>query len=84
MTTTASPPGRKQRRSAPPVRAPEWAGGAFAALRDFFAPAVIGRDFASGSEGLQDALAAFKGHQFAKALLDIAWYESLQARSASL
>jgi len=52
----------------------EWAGGAFAALRDFFAPTVIGKDFASGSE-LQDALGAFKGHQFAKSLLDIAWYE---------
>ncbi len=58
---------------AAPCYSPEWAGGAFACLRDWLAPALIGQDVTSG-EDLQDRLRHFKGNQFAKAALDTAWW----------
>lgn len=56
-----------------PAYSPEWAGGAFLVLRDYLAPAVIGREVASGEE-LQALLAHVKGNQFARAALDTAWW----------
>ncbi len=64
---------------AAPCYSPEWAGGAFACVRDWLAPDVVAQRFESG-ETLQAALAHFKGNPFAKAALDTAWWslESLQ------
>lgn len=58
---------------AAPCYSPEWAGGVFAVLRQWLAPALVGRDIDSGAE-LQTALAHFKGNPFAKAALDNAWW----------
>lgn len=63
---------------AAPCYSPEWAGGAFALVRDRLAPAIVGGDVASG-EQLQQALSIYKGNPFAKAALDSAWW-SLQSR----
>ena len=64
---------------AAPCYSPEWAGGAFAAARDWLAPALIGKSLRSGSE-LQQELRIFKGNPFAKAALDTAWW-SLHCQS---
>ncbi|HUT94433.1 MAG TPA: o-succinylbenzoate synthase [Thermoguttaceae bacterium] len=58
---------------AAPCYSPEWAGGVFACLRDWLAPAVVKRDFRSPEE-LQERLAPFKGNPCAKAPLDVAWW----------
>jgi O-succinylbenzoate synthase len=63
---------------AAPCYSPEWAGGVFAAARDWLAPAIIGREITSGAD-LQERLSIFKGNPFAKAVLDNAWW-SLHAR----
>jgi len=65
---------------AAPCYSPEWAGGIFAVNRDWLAPAVIGKEIASGAE-LQRQLAIYKGNPFAKAVLDTAWW-SLHSRIA--
>lgn len=58
---------------AAPQYSPEWAGGVFACLRDWLAPAVVGERFDSGEE-LQQRLSRFKGNPCAKAALDVAWW----------
>jgi len=58
---------------AAPCYSPEWAGGVFATVRDWLAPAVIGREVGSGDE-LQQMLAVYKGNSFAKSVLDTAWW----------
>lgn len=63
---------------AAPCYSPEWAGGVFAVVRDWLAPAVIGREVDSGDD-LQNLLAVYKGNPFAKAVLDTAWW-NLHAR----
>lgn len=67
-----------------PWRAPayssEWAGGAFCAVRNWLAPNVLGRDLRSGAD-VQQALSGIKGNYFAKASLDLAWWD-LAARAA--
>src|SRR5262245_38525878 len=65
---------------AAPCYSPEWAGGVFACVRDWLAPAVVGQSIDSG-EVLQARLAHFKGNPFAKAALDTAWWV-LAARRA--
>jgi len=59
---------------ADPTYSPEWASGAFGVLRDWLAPMVVGRDIGSGEE-LQRLLKPFKGNPFAKAGLDLAWWD---------
>jgi len=59
-----------------PVAGAEWAGGVFGCLRDWLAPAVVGRSVDSGGS-LQELLAGFRGNQFAKAALDTAWWDLL-------
>ncbi len=66
---------------AAPCYSPEWAGGVFATVRQWLAPALIGQHVASG-EQLQQRLATFKGNPFAKAVLDTAWW-SLYCRQAN-
>ena len=58
---------------AAPCYSPEWAGGLFAVARDWLAPAILGREIASG-QALQESLAIYKGNPFAKAVLDTAWW----------
>lgn len=59
---------------ADPTYSPEWASGAFGVLRDWLAPMVVGREIGSGEE-LQRLLKPFKGNPFAKAGLDLAWWD---------
>ena len=61
-----------------PWTGPEWAAGAFSLLRDWLAPAVAGETISTG-EDLAKRLDGFRGNQFAKAALDMAWWD-LQAR----
>lgn len=58
---------------AAPCYSPEWAGGVFDVARDWLAPAIVGQAVASGEE-LQQRLAIYKGNPFAKALLDVGWW----------
>lgn len=58
---------------AAPVDSVEWSAGAFCCLRDWLAPAVVGRSIDS-SEALQDVLGAYRGNLAAKSALDIAWW----------
>jgi O-succinylbenzoate synthase len=58
---------------AAPCYSPEWAGGVFACVRDWLAPAIVGQEIDSGGT-LQQRLAHFKGNTFAKGALDTAWW----------
>lgn len=58
---------------AAPCYSPEWAGGVYACVTKWLAPAIVGQTIDSGEE-LQQRLAHFKGNQFAKAALDTAWW----------
>jgi o-succinylbenzoate synthase len=57
-----------------PIYCNEWAAGVFAIERDHLAPRLIGQEIGSGAE-LQAALSSFKGNYFAKAGLDLAWWD---------
>lgn len=63
---------------AAPTYSPEWAAGVFAVVHKWLAPLLVGKDICSGSQ-LQQALALVKGNPFAKAGLDLAWWD-LSAR----
>lgn len=65
-----------------PLAASEWAEGVFGCVRRWLAPAIAGRWIDSGN-ALQGRLAPFQGNRFAKAALDIAWWD-LKARSQNL
>ena len=52
----------------------EWACGAFEVIRKFLAPSLLGKDIQSGPD-LQDRLKWVKGNYFAKAALDLAWWD---------
>jgi O-succinylbenzoate synthase len=52
----------------------QWAAGAFALLRDWLAPAVVKTEIDSGKM-LAERLVPFRGNQYAKAALDIAWWD---------
>ena len=52
----------------------ECAPTAFIILRDFLAPLILGKDLRCG-EDLQQALSPVKGNPFAKAALDLAWWD---------
>jgi O-succinylbenzoate synthase len=56
-----------------PSESAEWGAGAFACLRDWLAPAIVGKPISSGKE-LQQALQPFQGNARAKSALDIAWW----------
>src|SRR5262245_59565677 len=61
-----------------PTYSPEWAAGVFQVARDFLAPRLVGQEVSSGAR-LQELLALVKGNPFAKAGLDLAWWD-LHAR----
>lgn len=57
-----------------PHYCPEAARTSFLVAKDFLAPQLLGREIASGQE-LQGLLAPVKGNGFAKAALDLAWWD---------
>jgi len=59
---------------ATPTYSPEWAAGVFHVLKTWLAPRLVGQDIASGA-ALQERLGAIKGNPFAKAGLDLAWWD---------
>lgn len=61
-----------------PAYSPEFAGGVFLLLRTQLAPLILGREVQDG-RSLQNLLAPAKGNHFAKAALDLAWWD-LHAR----
>lgn len=61
-----------------PTYSPEWAAGIFQVAKNWLAPRLLGQDIANGRQ-LQDRLALIKGNYFAKAGLDLAWWD-LHAR----
>jgi o-succinylbenzoate synthase len=67
---------------AAPGYSPEWATGAFLLTRDWLAPRLLGQEVDSGTS-LQALLGGFKGNHFAKAALDVAWWD-LAASAAGL
>jgi o-succinylbenzoate synthase len=58
-----------------PFYSAEWARGCFTLIRDWLAPIMVGKEVASGQE-LQRLLAPVKGNFFAKAALDLAWWDA--------
>lgn len=61
-----------------PAYSPEFAAGVFLLLQTHLAPRLLGQDIPDG-RGLQMLLAPAKGNHFAKAALDLAWWD-LHAR----
>jgi o-succinylbenzoate synthase len=57
-----------------PAYSPESAAGAFLTIRDFLAPRLLGETVECGQD-LQARLACVKGNHFAKAALDLAWWD---------
>jgi O-succinylbenzoate synthase len=62
-----------------PLYSPEWADGVYSVIRDWLGPMVLGHDVASGDE-LQALMSTVRANQFAKAGLDVAWWDA-HARS---
>ncbi len=62
-----------------PAYCPEWAAGQYLLTRERLAPLLVGQSIPSG-EDLQQLLRPFKGNCFAKAALDLAWWD-LHART---
>lgn len=61
-----------------PWESGEWAAGAFLAIRDWLAPALLEGSVGSAQE-LQERLRRFGGNRYAKSALDAAWWD-LEAR----
>lgn len=57
-----------------PLYSAEWAAGVYLLVRDWLAPQLLGKEIESG-EQLQERLRPFKGNPFAKASLDLAWWD---------
>ncbi len=57
-----------------PQYSPEWAAGAFCLLRDGLAPRLVGSEIPT-TDGLHKKLVDLKGNPFAKAGLDLAWWD---------
>ena len=58
----------------PPAYTGEYTGGAYAVINEFLAPRLIHREIPNGQQ-LQDLLRPIKGNFFAKAALDLAWWD---------
>lgn len=61
-----------------PLAAGEWAAGLFRCVRDWLAPAALGKAISSGAD-LQKLFSPVSGNRYAKAALDTAWWD-LKAR----
>ena len=61
-----------------PTRGPEWVGSVYGVLQEWMMPAVVGESIDTG-DALHEKLAPFSGNRFAKAALDMAWWD-LKAR----
>jgi O-succinylbenzoate synthase len=59
---------------ATPNYSPEWAAGVYSVARNWLAPRLVGQHLAAGAQ-LQELLAPIKGNPFAKAGLDLAWWD---------
>lgn len=57
-----------------PQFCPEWAAGCERLIADIFRPLLVGREIGSAAE-LQALLRPFKGNHFAKAAIDLAWWD---------
>lgn len=53
---------------------PEWAEGCFHLITNVFRPLLLGQEINSPQE-LQERLGPFKGNHFAKAAIDLAWWD---------
>lgn len=53
---------------------PEWAEGCFHLITNVFRPLLLGQEINSAQE-LQDSLGPFKSNHFAKAAIDLAWWD---------
>lgn len=67
---------------ASPCYCSEWANGVFMVIRDFLAPRILGKDITEG-EHLQEEMVFIRGNQFAKAGIDMAWWD-LKAHQSGL
>jgi O-succinylbenzoate synthase len=63
-----------------PAYSPEWAAGAFALVRDWLAPTLIGAKISEPRDALH-MLARFKGNHFAKAAVEMAFWSLYSART---
>jgi o-succinylbenzoate synthase len=63
-----------------PIDSAEWAGSAYLFIKDLLGPAIVGESVSSGHQ-LTQRLASFEGNQFAKAALDMAWWDLEAQRS---
>ncbi len=61
-----------------PTLGPEWVGSVYAVLREWMMPAVVGSTIDS-ADAFEERLAPFEGNRYAKAALDMAWWD-LKAR----
>lgn len=56
-----------------PCYSPEGAAGVFLNVSEYFAPQIVGHEFDT-AEDINEALGIFRGNQFAKAAIEIAWW----------
>src|SRR4051794_11240909 len=56
-----------------PFYSPDWTAGGYEVIRRWLGPAIVGREIDS-AEQLNEILGVVRGHRFAKAALDIAWW----------
>jgi O-succinylbenzoate synthase len=56
-----------------PFYGPDWTAGSFEVISRWLAPSIVGATIDSGAE-LATALGHVRGHRFAKAAIDIAWW----------
>jgi O-succinylbenzoate synthase len=61
-----------------PLSGPDWAAGAFRCIKDWLAPRVAGT-MVETADALAERTKAFRGNRFAKAAIDMAWWD-LRAR----
>jgi o-succinylbenzoate synthase len=57
-----------------PTYSSEWGRGSFIVIRDFLGPCILNNTFESG-QALQEKMSWVKGNYFAKAALDLAWWD---------
>ena len=61
-----------------PTHGPEWVGSVYSVLQEWMMSSIVGKSIDTG-ETLHEKLSPFTGNRFAKAALDMAWWD-LKAR----